>query len=90
MNPDITASPGGRASGEPSRRRATAWVKDDPFGLEFAELDIGDDVLHARGVAIASLQDAQCTPTDEVEGMGHDGIEPVLLGCQLDDRALGR
>jgi uncharacterized protein len=31
-----------------------AWVKDDPFGVEFAELDLGPNYLTARGVAIAS------------------------------------
>jgi uncharacterized protein len=36
------------------RKRAVAWVKDDPFGVEFAELDLGADHLSARGVAISS------------------------------------
>jgi hypothetical protein len=31
-----------------------AWVKDDPFGVEFAELDLGPNYLTAHGVAIAS------------------------------------
>jgi uncharacterized protein len=31
-----------------------AWVKDDPFGVEFAEVDLGPKYLAARGVAIAS------------------------------------
>jgi len=36
------------------RRRAVAWVKDDPFGVEFAELAIRGDSLTAKGVAIGS------------------------------------
>ena len=35
------------------KRRAVAWVKDDPFGVEFAEIDRSQDRLSARGVAIA-------------------------------------
>ncbi len=34
------------------RRRAVAWVKDDPFGVEFAEIAIAEDHLTAAGVAI--------------------------------------
>lgn len=33
--------------------RAVAWVKDDPFGVEFAEIDLGPKHLSAHGVAIA-------------------------------------
>ncbi|MGH2716034.1 MAG: putative glycolipid-binding domain-containing protein, partial [Thermoleophilaceae bacterium] len=33
-------------------RRAPAWVKDDPFGVEFAEIDIGAEQMTASGVAI--------------------------------------
>lgn len=35
-------------------RRAVAWVKDDPFGVEFAEIEIGEDRMGARGVAIGT------------------------------------
>jgi hypothetical protein len=35
-------------------RRAVAWVKDDPFGVEFAEITIADDDLAARGVAVGT------------------------------------
>jgi hypothetical protein len=35
-------------------RRAVAWVKDDPFGVEYAEIDIGPDHLRAEGVAVGS------------------------------------
>jgi uncharacterized protein len=42
------SSPGSEA------RRAAAWVKDDPFGVEFAEIDIGDERMSASGVAIGS------------------------------------
>ncbi len=34
-------------------KRAVAWVKDDPFGVEFAEIDLSPNRLSARGVAIA-------------------------------------
>jgi hypothetical protein len=33
--------------------RAVAWVKDDPFGVEFAEIELSRSRLSARGVAIA-------------------------------------
>jgi len=33
-------------------RRAVAWVKDDPFGVEFAEIDLAPQHLSAEGVAI--------------------------------------
>ncbi len=36
------------------RRRAVAWVKEDPFGVEFAEIAIADDRLTAVGVAIGT------------------------------------
>ena len=36
------------------RCRAVAWVKDDPFGVEFTEIEIGAARLTARGVAIGS------------------------------------
>jgi hypothetical protein len=35
-------------------RRAAAWVKDDPFGVEFAEIGIGEAQMTARGVAIGT------------------------------------
>jgi hypothetical protein len=35
-------------------RRAVAWVKDDPFGVEFAEITITDDDLAATGVAVGT------------------------------------
>ena len=35
-------------------RRAVAWVKDDPFGVEFAEVSIARQRLSAEGVAIGS------------------------------------
>jgi len=38
----------------PERHRAVAWVKDDPFGVEFAEIDIADEHMSARGVAIGT------------------------------------
>jgi hypothetical protein len=38
----------------PEKRRATAWVKDEPFGVEFAEIDIAEEHLTARGVAIGA------------------------------------
>jgi uncharacterized protein len=34
------------------RHRAVAWVKDDPFGVEFAEIEFASDRLTAKGVAI--------------------------------------
>ena len=33
-------------------RRAVAWVKDDPFGVEFAEIELAPQHLSAEGVAI--------------------------------------
>ena len=36
------------------KRRAVAWVKDAPFGVEFAEILIGDDHLTAAGVAVGT------------------------------------
>jgi hypothetical protein len=33
-------------------RRAVAWVKDDPFGVEFAEIGIAEERLTATGVAV--------------------------------------
>ena len=35
-------------------RRAVAWVKDDPVGIEFAELAVAGERLTATGVAIGS------------------------------------
>jgi hypothetical protein len=35
-------------------RRAVAWVKDDPLGVEFAEIAIADERLAATGVAIGT------------------------------------
>jgi uncharacterized protein len=34
------------------KRRAAAWVMDDPFGVEFAEIEAGRDQLRAAGVSI--------------------------------------
>lgn len=34
-------------------KRAVAWVKDDPFGVEFAEIELSPERLSARGIAIA-------------------------------------
>jgi hypothetical protein len=34
--------------------RAVAWVKDDPFGVEFAEIDIRETHLTASGVAVGT------------------------------------
>jgi uncharacterized protein len=34
--------------------RAVAWVKDEPFGVEYAEIDFTPDGLRANGVAIGS------------------------------------
>ncbi len=34
--------------------RAVAWVKDDPFGVEFAEIDITEENLTASGVAVGT------------------------------------
>src|SRR5262249_61408429 len=36
------------------RRRAAAWIKDDPFGVEFAELELTPERLAAEGVAIGT------------------------------------
>jgi hypothetical protein len=36
------------------KRRAVAWVKDDPLGVEFAEIDLAEDRLNANGVAVGS------------------------------------
>ena len=36
------------------RRRATAWVKDEPFGVEFAEIGIAEHHMTASGVAIGT------------------------------------
>lgn len=33
--------------------RAVVWVKDDPFGIEYAEIELAPDRLGAEGVAIA-------------------------------------
>jgi hypothetical protein len=35
-------------------KRSVAWAKDDPFGVEFAELRLGQDTLTASGVAIGT------------------------------------
>jgi uncharacterized protein len=37
-----------------ARNRTVAWAKDEPFGVEFAEIEVGADRLAARGVAIGS------------------------------------
>jgi hypothetical protein len=44
----------GGASLTAGGRRAVAWVKDDPFGVEFAEIDVDPDRLTARGVAVGT------------------------------------
>jgi uncharacterized protein len=36
------------------KRRAVAWAKDDPFGVEFAEITLAADRVAAEGVAIAA------------------------------------
>lgn len=36
------------------RRRAVAWIKDDPFGIEFAEIEITGSHLTAAGTAIGA------------------------------------
>jgi hypothetical protein len=36
------------------RRRAAAWVKNDPFGVEFAEIRIAEEQLTASGVALGT------------------------------------
>ena len=36
------------------RRRAIAWIKDDPFGVEFAEVELRPERLAAKGVAIGT------------------------------------
>jgi uncharacterized protein len=38
----------------PKSRRAVAWVKDDPFGVEFAEIGIAEQHLTASGVAVGT------------------------------------
>jgi hypothetical protein len=35
------------------RKRSVAWVKEDPFGIEFAEVNLCARHLNARGVAVA-------------------------------------
>ena len=35
-------------------RRAVVWVKDDPFGVEFAEIRLGAEQVAAEGVAVAA------------------------------------
>ena len=37
-----------------ARKRAVAWAKDDPFGVEFAEIALAPEHLTAEGVAIGS------------------------------------
>jgi hypothetical protein len=36
------------------RRHAIAWVKDDPFGVEFAKIELHSEWLTAEGVAIGT------------------------------------
>jgi hypothetical protein len=36
----------------PIRRRSVAWIKEDPFGVEFAQVSLTRRRLTARGVAI--------------------------------------
>lgn len=40
--------------GAAETRRAVAWIKDDPFGVEFAEIGVADGRMTASGVAIGS------------------------------------
>ena len=35
-------------------RRSVAWVKDDPFGVEFAEVTLSGDSLSAVGVSVGT------------------------------------
>jgi hypothetical protein len=42
------------SAGSAETRRAVAWVKDDPFGVEFAEIDIAEEHLTASGVALGT------------------------------------
>jgi hypothetical protein len=37
------------------RRRAIAWIKDDPFGVEFAKVELDSALLTAAGVAIGTF-----------------------------------
>jgi hypothetical protein len=37
-----------------ARKRAVAWAKDDPFGVEFAEIALAPEHLTAEGVAIGT------------------------------------
>ena len=37
-----------------SRSRAIAWIKDDPFGVEFAKIELDSELLTAEGVAIGT------------------------------------
>ena len=44
-----------RMSGRtPGGRRAVARVKDDPFGVEFAEIDVAAERMTARGGAVGT------------------------------------
>ncbi|MGH3083325.1 MAG: hypothetical protein ACRDNP_04575 [Gaiellaceae bacterium] len=36
------------------RRRAVAWTKDEPFGVEFAEIQLAPTHITAEGVAIGT------------------------------------
>lgn len=38
----------------PASSRIVAWRKDDPFGVEFAEVTLGADYLSATGVALGT------------------------------------
>ena len=35
------------------KRRAAVWVKSEPFGVEFAEIEVGPDHLRAAGVSLS-------------------------------------
>jgi hypothetical protein len=37
-----------------ARRHAIAWVKDDPFGVEFAKIELQSEWMAAEGVAIGT------------------------------------
>jgi uncharacterized protein len=42
------------ADAAPVRRRALAWKKDDPFGVEYADVTLAADRLSAIGVAVGT------------------------------------
>lgn len=54
MQRHIWPSPATDHVGLDATRRAAAWVQDDPFGVEFAEIDIARERLTATGVAVGT------------------------------------